>query len=107
MSGPFSATRMQAIAAQIHGLASEADEGGRYEILKALGELQCQLESPKDTFMRLYNMVCEPFLVFAEGDDFSRTAIRMTSPYSSRCIDDLPSTPPATLLILQCPSICN
>jgi hypothetical protein len=88
MSGPFGATRMQAIAAQIHDLASEADDGGRYEILKALGELQRQLESPKDTFMRLYNLVCDPILVFAEGDD-------------------LPLTPPATLLILHCPSICN
>lgn len=48
---------MDAIITQVQALATEADEAGRMEILKALRDLQYRVETPKDTFMRFYNAV--------------------------------------------------
>ena len=49
--------KMEAITAQVQALAHEANESTRYQILNALRDLQYAIETPKDTFMRLYNSV--------------------------------------------------
>lgn len=56
---------MDAIITQVQALATEADEAGRMEILKALRDLQYRVETPKDTFMRFYNAVSLYVLLFS------------------------------------------
>lgn len=48
---------MDAIIAQVQDLASKADEKGRIAIQLALRDLQTSLETPRDTAIRLYNLV--------------------------------------------------
>ncbi|KFY43015.1 hypothetical protein V494_02134 [Pseudogymnoascus sp. VKM F-4513 (FW-928)] len=46
---------MDSIISQIQTLADNADEAGRNDILLTLRDLQYQMETPKDLFLRLYN----------------------------------------------------
>lgn len=57
---PFSliTSNMEAILNQLRDLAGKADEAGRARLVSTLKDLQIQLESPQDTFLRLYNSVC-------------------------------------------------
>jgi len=46
---------MDSIISQVKDLAGKADEHGRDQLLIALRDLQYSIETPKDTFMRVYN----------------------------------------------------
>lgn len=48
---------MEAILNQLRDLVGKADEAGRVQLISTLKDLQIQLESPQDTFLRLYNSV--------------------------------------------------
>lgn len=48
---------MDSLISQIKSLAETADEAGRKSIRAGLEELQSQLESPMDTFLKLHNSV--------------------------------------------------
>lgn len=48
---------MNSILSQIRSFAERADEGGRHQILKDIQQLQLELETPFDLFMKLYNAV--------------------------------------------------
>lgn len=48
---------MDSIVSQIQTLADNADEVGRNDILRTLRDLQYQLETPKDLFLKIYNSV--------------------------------------------------
>lgn len=48
---------MDSIVSQVQTLADRADEAGRNDILRTLRDLQHQLETPKDLFLKLYNSV--------------------------------------------------
>lgn len=48
---------MEAIIDQVQALAAEADEAGRARLLDCLRDLQGRVESPQDTFFRLFNSV--------------------------------------------------
>lgn len=49
---------MDSIIAQIQSFADKADEKARNELLITLRDLQFRLETPIDTYTRLYNAVC-------------------------------------------------
>jgi len=48
---------MEAIIDQMQALAAKADEAGRARLLDGLRDLQSRVESPHDTFFRLFNSV--------------------------------------------------
>ena len=48
---------MNSVVSQIRTLADNVDEAGRYEILNSLRDLQYELETPTDIFLRIYNSV--------------------------------------------------
>ena len=48
---------MDSIIAQIQALAEGADKAGRDTIQTALRDLQYRLETPQDTFTRIFNTV--------------------------------------------------
>jgi len=48
---------MDSVVAQVQSLAEKTDESGRNKLLNALRDLQYELETPKDAFMRIYNSV--------------------------------------------------
>ena len=50
---------MDSILDQIRSLADEADDAGKRSILEGLRQVQTQLETPMDLFMKLYNSVSE------------------------------------------------
>lgn len=49
---------MDTIVTQIHALAKAADEAGRLNIIKALRQVQVELQSPKDSLMEIAGSVC-------------------------------------------------
>jgi len=66
---------MDSISAQVQTLAETADESTRNAILDSLRDLQCHLETPKDTFFRLFNSASSSFVV--------ETASISSYPYAS------------------------
>jgi len=59
---------MDSILDQIRSLADEADDVGKRNILEQLRQLQTQLETPMDLFMKLYNSVSRWCSGFAHGN---------------------------------------
>ncbi|OBT64987.1 hypothetical protein VE03_05648 [Pseudogymnoascus sp. 23342-1-I1] len=55
---------MDSIISQIQTLANNADEAGRNDILRTLRDLQYQLETPKDLFLKLYNSHLQVAVVY-------------------------------------------
>ncbi|KFY18194.1 hypothetical protein V492_00082 [Pseudogymnoascus sp. VKM F-4246] len=55
---------MDSIISQIQTLADNADEAGRNDILLTLRDLQYQMETPKDLFLRLYNSHLQVAVVY-------------------------------------------
>lgn len=52
---------MDAIIAQIHTLAKAADDEGRLAIIKALRQVQVELQNPQESLMHVANLVCVDF----------------------------------------------
>ncbi|KAL5347912.1 hypothetical protein ACLOAV_007323 [Pseudogymnoascus australis] len=71
---------MDSIISQVQALADNADEAGRNDILRALRDLQQQVETPKDLFLKLYNSHLQVAVIYigVELGIFKQLAKRTT-----------------------------
>ncbi|KIW19666.1 hypothetical protein PV08_00240 [Exophiala spinifera] len=90
---------MDAIITQISSLAKDADDVGRQAILKALQQLQAQLESPVEVFLKLYNASIQVNVVYVavQLGLFKHIAEDASSPVSVAQIAERSSASPELL----------